>query len=186
MDNHYELLIAMADVGHPLPRPPADVVEAQVEAALPILCAALKPTPVVIPYPAVLTVLAEDDRLDALTRAGADVHLADQVRWEAACLASAQAVARIETWLGANRNVFVVDTKIGRATMALSASGTPPEELVDQGEEATLQAINSGAIPAGPFTLLYLDEREAEPSFPGRHPVRVISLARFMAETASS
>ena len=40
--DRYELLAAMADMGHPLPRPPPEEVEAQVQAAMPILRRALK------------------------------------------------------------------------------------------------------------------------------------------------
>lgn len=42
LDGPWELLIAMADSGHPLPRPPEAEVRAQVAQALPLLRAALR------------------------------------------------------------------------------------------------------------------------------------------------
>lgn len=44
LDGFRDLLIAMADAGHPLPGPSADEIERQVREALPLLRAALKPT----------------------------------------------------------------------------------------------------------------------------------------------
>jgi len=43
LDGFRDLVIAMADAGHPLPRPPRAEVERQVQAALPLLRQALKP-----------------------------------------------------------------------------------------------------------------------------------------------
>lgn len=41
LDGYRELLIAMCDAGHPLPRPSEEEIDAQVAAALPLLMAAL-------------------------------------------------------------------------------------------------------------------------------------------------
>lgn len=41
-DGFRDLLIAMADAGHPLPRPPGDETEAQIAVALPLLRKALE------------------------------------------------------------------------------------------------------------------------------------------------
>jgi hypothetical protein len=46
LDGYAELLAAMADAGHPLPRPSAAEVEAQLETALPLLRSVLIPEPV--------------------------------------------------------------------------------------------------------------------------------------------
>jgi hypothetical protein len=46
LDGFVDLLVAMADAGHPLPRPSAAEVEAQLEAALPLLRSVLVPEPV--------------------------------------------------------------------------------------------------------------------------------------------
>ena len=43
LDSYLELVVAMADAGHPLPRPPEAEVEAQLETALPLLRSVLVP-----------------------------------------------------------------------------------------------------------------------------------------------
>lgn len=45
LDGYRSLVVAMADAGHPLPRPPAAEVEAQLETALPMLRSVLVPDP---------------------------------------------------------------------------------------------------------------------------------------------
>jgi hypothetical protein len=45
LDGYRDLFIAMCDAGHPLPKPPAAELEAQVAAALPVLRAALIESP---------------------------------------------------------------------------------------------------------------------------------------------
>lgn len=42
LDGYRDLIIAMADAGHPLPRPPRAELERQVAGALPLLRAALR------------------------------------------------------------------------------------------------------------------------------------------------
>lgn len=123
------------------------------------------------------------DYLDLLLEADLPIYVTDQVKWEATKLKKGghPIASAIDAWFTRHPEVHEAPTKIGAMRAAAEAAGVLNKKMLeDQGEESVLQAIRSGAIPAGPYLFLFEEDRLADPSFFGIYPVHVVSLYGFL------